>query len=144
MTTEQLMAKRYEVIADYPGNRFKVGAIFTKDIDSTFVDEHGNVTLESNLKTFTNIFKPLQWWEKRIFVDPGLSGKYVKEFDLMPQFIKSKSTGHIYKVIWYSVDALDEVNCLVETENGSKHRALPDMDISSQSEYDQYIKSILK
>ena len=140
---EDLLKPRYRVIADYPMQFYSIGDILeTANPQSCTVVE--GEYWQCDLDKYPAIFRKLFWWEERIFVEDGFQGKYVKEFDLMPQFIKSKSTSNIYKVIWYSVDTMGVVSCLVETEKGSKFRALQDMDIATQSEYNSYIKQSTK
>jgi hypothetical protein len=144
-SVEELLKPRYKVIAGYPGNKFKPGAVLIPNrVDGTVNNEW--VTSDqndrqciygSNLDECPHLFRKMEWFEERIFVDEGGEYKYVEEFDLMPQFIKSKSTGNIYKVIWYSVDEFGEINCLVETENGSKFIVLADMLPATQKEFEQ-------
>lgn len=90
MSTVDLLAPRFKVIADYPGNRFKIGIIFICEngIGRTEGDHH--VTTESNLKAFPNIFQPLEWWEERKVED-------------MPEYVRHTSVNKIEKVIRWCI-----------------------------------------
>lgn len=77
MTTEQLLAPRYKVIADYPGNNVEVGRVFLSDIGEYFDKFKGN-------------FKRLEWWEDREEKD---APEYVK---LNPE--NTRGQKNIFKV----------------------------------------------
>jgi hypothetical protein len=119
MTTEQLLAPRYEVIADYPESPYKIGQIEFAD---TWTDDP-----HDGLHKYPAIFKPLQWHEKRLPKD-------------MPEYIKTISKGEIVRVagwnfnVFWTCQASDSSHCWMQDE------IIP----ASQQEYDQYIKSTTK
>lgn len=121
---KELLIPRYKVIADYPGNRFKMGAIFTKDIDGTFVDEEMNVTLESNLTSFPHLFKKLEWWEDRLPEE-------------MPEYVKHDGT--IYQISSPDIDIRNNYGFVLKTD------VIPiyykDCQPATEQEYTQYINS---
>lgn len=56
MTTEQLLAPRYEVIALWPNTDWKVGDIIEHELSSSAIKLYD---------TYPHLFKRLQWYEKR-------------------------------------------------------------------------------
>lgn len=48
-----LLIPRYELIADFPRNRLKIGTIILDN------------DLEYNFEKYPHLFKKLEWWEKR-------------------------------------------------------------------------------
>lgn len=69
-----LLAKRYKVIADFPGNRFKLNSIFVCK-NGVCESDDNEVTLESNLKEFQHLFRELAWYEDR---KPEEMPEYIK------------------------------------------------------------------
>jgi len=70
MTTEQLLKPRYEVIADYPFNPYKIGDIIETIGDTMAVVYvkiiHTKYLTDSrNLDSYPHLFRKLNWWEKR-------------------------------------------------------------------------------
>lgn len=96
MNTENLLAPRYKVIADYPRSKFTVGDPLEKYVFKT--SELGVYTYVTNIEiplqganekpeyveSMPHIFKPLSWWEDR---NP----------DDMPEYVK-KNNGEVYKI----------------------------------------------
>lgn len=88
LSKEELMKPRYKVVADYPGNGFKVGDILPdcwdgKEFPEAIIDH----SLDEVPK-YPHLFKPLAWWEGRLPED-------------MPEYIKDED-GQIFKVAEYS------------------------------------------
>lgn len=72
MTTEQLLNPRYEVLINYPRSPFKIGDILKKVIGASteiYYTEPfppvGNLLTLFEIKNCPEIFKKLEWWEKR-------------------------------------------------------------------------------
>jgi hypothetical protein len=70
MTTEQLLAPRYKMIADYPGNSRPIGFIFTMDKK----DSEGWYTTTGYLQEmfftmYPHLFRRLEWWQEREISD---------------------------------------------------------------------------
>jgi hypothetical protein len=92
MTTEQLLAPRYKMIADYPGNSRPIGFIFTMDKK----DSEGWYTTTGYLQEmfftmYPHLFRRLEWWQEREISD-------------LPEYIKELSTGKIGKVFeWHRI-----------------------------------------
>lgn len=71
------MQPRYKVIADYPGNEFKVGEILEEAHDGArIISQNTGVYIDwMKVKKYPHLFKPLEWWEDRKPED-------------MPEFVK--------------------------------------------------------
>lgn len=72
MTTNELMAVRYKVIADYPKSNFKIGEILECE-DMVTEAYLGNPMY----KMYPHLFKKLEWWQER-GVDVLKQVKFVK------------------------------------------------------------------
>ena len=115
MNNEELLYPRYEVIADFWDNPFEIGQILTcknkqepemppiselksgKITEYLFTDyvalrEGGSAMYsEPNFSNYPNLFKKLEWWEKR------------KESEL-PKYLKTTYNGTPCKVIAYELE----------------------------------------
>lgn len=84
LTVEDLMKPRYKVIADFPGNQWKVGQILLKN-DKVFKGD--GYSEEYKLEHFPHLFKKLEWFEERKTED-------------MPEYVKPKrAPEYVFKVI---------------------------------------------
>jgi hypothetical protein len=63
MTAEQLLKPRFEVIADYPDCKFKIGDILNQD--GVLYDHKEPQTIELNPALYPHLFQKLNWWEHR-------------------------------------------------------------------------------
>jgi len=125
MKQEQLLAPRYEVIADYPGSNFTVGNIINaselNDM-SMWLEVMGKKWVDNKLSMFGKypaIFRRLNWWEKR-------------ESSEMPEYVKYTIRGFVFKY----KDHLTEDGRLVYGEYGfSLSSCLP----ATLEEYTNYI-----
>jgi hypothetical protein len=80
LTKDQLLAPRYRLLIDYPGNEHPIGHVFTIEGDETLVE----IWCKEREK-YKEIFERLEWWEDRTD----------EEF---PEYIKDKETNEVYKV----------------------------------------------
>ena len=90
MTTEQLLAPRYKVIADYPGCPFNVGNILYHDIEQEerywySMTANDNRIYVTDINLYPHLFKKLEWWEERKQND---FPEYVKPLEPTDGFIK--------------------------------------------------------
>lgn len=67
MTTEELLKKRFKLIALYPGSHWAIGDIFEAAGNNCYrVESMPSIIMhESILEYYPHLFKPLQWWEER-------------------------------------------------------------------------------
>ena len=105
LTTEQLLAPRYKVIADYPQSRFNPDEILIPNrmdgkVDNQWVNQDPNDKryIHAQLENFPHLFKPLQWWEDREEKDMP---EYVK-WRYMPECDAKTMDGYIAKVFGWS------------------------------------------
>lgn len=81
LSKEEILRKRYKVIADYPGNPFEISAI----IEPTGTHQYEQIEC-AYFDRYPHIFQPLGWWEER------------EEKD-MPDYVKSLINQEFYKVV---------------------------------------------
>jgi hypothetical protein len=131
MTPEQLLAPRFEVIADYPSSQLRIGDILTQSVNGGYFeggkDDHGCPIqiLETDIYSCTSIFKPLQWWERR-------------EASEMPEYYKYSGNHGVFKTSFRINGDIVMLNFSpTETIPVNLAYCLP----ATKSEYDQYIKS---
>jgi len=101
MTVEELLAPRYKVIADYPGNLWDVGTLLPSEY-------HAIKELSPNMIAFydkyPHLFRKLEWWEERKPED-------------MPEYLKTiHHDGRIYKAIEHNIKASNGLGFI--NENG--------------------------
>jgi hypothetical protein len=85
MTPEQLLAPRYEVIAEDTTGDFVKGQILVRDDeDILFSNYFGFEISEDTIKALPHLFNPLQWWEQR-------------KVNEMPKYVKTGSGNRIAK-----------------------------------------------
>lgn len=93
MTTNELMAVRYKVIADFPTNPFLIGSILTQhDESADWFTREGFVyppIQKVTLEAMPHLFKKLFWWEER------------KESD-MPEYVKNNH--EVIKILSWSME----------------------------------------
>jgi len=85
LSTEELLATRYKLIADYPHNKYySVGEIF----------KHNQIGKETQLPyyKYPHLFQKLAWYEERKITD-------------MPEYVKDTSTDNYHKVMEHTYDA---------------------------------------
>lgn len=78
MNTEELLRPRWKLIADYPDNPDKIGAIYNPEY-----------YLERNIAFFDkypHLFKKLQWWEDR-------------KPEEMPEYVKHPRFDDVFKIV---------------------------------------------
>lgn len=63
MTVEELINPRYELIADFPGNKLHVGDVIHCPVRFTF--DFGKELWIKSHDNYPHLFKKLNWWEKR-------------------------------------------------------------------------------
>lgn len=101
---EDLLKPRFEIIADYPNNDFgKVGTI----IDRDWRLEGGNNSGIAKISDYPNIFRKLNWWEKR-------------EESEMPMYLKDNEKIGGGKVTYYKIEKWNMELMLGIIENGRK------------------------
>ena len=96
MTTEQLLQPRFEVIADYPDSRYKVGEILDRDWGWNGDDVDG---FNNKISDYPHLFRKLQWWEKRKVEDMPM---YVKVI-AYENNIKSREVKPVVKVELHNI-----------------------------------------
>lgn len=140
MTTEQLLKKRFKVIADYPKSNYAVGEILTKgDAGMVFTMPHekdicGNVRepIES-IEKYPHLFKELQWWEDR---KPEDMPEYVKEGEYIFKAKWLIKKGELkMKIFEYPDDELQWAEYYVVNS------VMSFFSIATESEYLNYINS---
>lgn len=115
MTPTELLKPRYEVIADYPGSSFTIGEVVFDYKEKA----------KSAFDKYPHLFRPLAWWEHRKPED-------------MPEYVKDKSSGKVYKVadpsqnhrIWH-------VDGEIEHRFITRSWYTP----ATETEYQEYLKS---
>lgn len=81
MSNEELLKKRWEVIAAFPNNRnYEVGSILDRDWCRYVNDEDESEGIVWKISDFPHLFKELGWWEKRKVEDMPA---YVKQTDMV-------------------------------------------------------------
>jgi len=88
---ENLLSPRFKVIADYPKSIYNIGEIIDNGYDSLFCDEKSK-----KFSDYPNLFKKLNWWEKRNSAE-------------MPKYLKQKvepdiDIFHYEKIIRWEMD----------------------------------------
>jgi hypothetical protein len=142
MTPEQLIAPRYEVIADYLGSNFNIGDVLSLNLidqderinKGVYYCYHGayGPLAEFDLSPYPNIFKLLQWWEKRDF---SLAGMYIRagaKDSIHTCYKLLQKEDHPHMELW-TMECGDREHCY--PLNGDNIVPI------EQSEYNQYIKS---
>lgn len=134
---KDLMTPRYEVIADYPESKFKIGQTVTlKEIHpySGYSFISGDFILSPEwFDKYPHLFRKLQWYEKRDIKD-------------MPEYVK-KSDGIVYPVDYSEMGktggvivdshATGKLNRLLVNYENMMQSSTP----ATQSEYEAYINS---
>ena len=70
MSNEELMKRRWEVIAAFPDNRnYEVGSILDRDWCRYINDDDESQGTISKISEFPHLFRELGWWEKRKIED---------------------------------------------------------------------------
>jgi hypothetical protein len=101
MTTEELLAPRYKVIADYPDCNFDVGAIF-RDEDFYI----GPKQVRHCFSDYPHLFKLLEWYEERDIKDMPEYVKFNDERNSILSYGKDEEP-EIHKVIRHWATSLD-------------------------------------
>lgn len=133
MKPEDLLKPRYKVIADYPGNKLKVGDILIKYVfpeteNYCYVTNPEILLLGDNLRKeeveqYPHLFKKLEWWEERKPED-------------MPEYVKCGENGKPRKVKEWNMRW-----GLVEFEGGRTRRLQHQWIPSTEQEYNSYLSS---
>jgi hypothetical protein len=98
MTREELLRPRWIVLGNFPGDEwFKVGQIIKADLDLPHIhtaedseDPDNWLVLEPD--TYPQLFRKLEWWEKR-------KEKY------LPKYLKFKANNKVVEVHQYNYDS---------------------------------------
>lgn len=118
--SKDLTAKRYLVIADYPGSQMEVGFVVTKENCLPYF-------FQFNIEKYPHLFRELQWWEMR-------------EESEMPEYVKWNPESILYKnqTPVYKTKISDK-----EWNEVSKHCNihLSHLIPATPEEYSEYIKS---
>jgi len=85
LSYDELMKQRYEVIADYPGQKYQIGDVIPGE-RSYVAGETDEWSLKVSMKDYPALFKPLQWWEHRKPED-------------MPEYVKERGGWAVFKVV---------------------------------------------
>lgn len=127
-----LLAPRYEVIADYPGSPNK-GTIFSgknKVLPNLFYDEDedGDLFERNILDKYPHIFKPLHWWEKREKVQ-------------LPEYVKNNKV--VIKItVGNDMTESGSAWMFEKSPDGLRHRLdLKFYAPATEQEYTEYLKS---
>lgn len=129
---KDLMTPRYEVIADYPESKFKIGQTVTlKEIHpySGYSFISGDFVLSPEwFDKYPHLFRKLQWYEKRDIKDMPEYVKYVDSNEL------NRLSEKEWEGMFSFINNNDSIGCqLLKKLN----KALP----ATKSEYDNYINS---
>ena len=84
MSKEELLRKRYLVIADYPNSTLSVGTI----IEQVEVGENEYLFNMEFFEPYPHLFRPLEWWEFRDEKD-------------MPEYVSYPNSETVYKITWF-------------------------------------------
>lgn len=127
MTPDELLKPRYEVIADYPKNPWRIG-----DILYPFDKKLSIAAGLPEIERYPHLFKPLQWWERR------------EEKD-MPQYVKHTLNG---RTTYHKIERWDMEIMVGYLDSGNRHVCSilswkPEYTYqpATESEYDNYINS---
>lgn len=130
MDYEELMKPRFKVIADYPGNMFRVGEILeATEFPKRWAGEKFNLN-NNHPSEYPKIFMELHWWEER------------KDEDT-PQYLKRPKNGVVFEP--YHIDI--ETGYYYEDEkeyNANDYSQLSDVLPATESDYQEYISKIEK
>lgn len=110
MTTEDLMKKRYKVIADYPYSIFKVGEVLSSFDQFSYISE-------SDCRKYPHLFKPLEWWEDR------------KPEDL-PEYVKN-----IWHKTYHKVEKWDTLEFIID---GRVKKHFDNYKPATKEEFEEY------
>lgn len=130
MTTEQLLVPRYEVVADYPDSTKPIGTIIElNNADAVWLKRQC-----SFYDKYFNLFKKLQWWEKRELKD-------------MPEYVRVDGEpdddlfGQVVKVTKWDMSDSSDAICDIDNEYyksiGRESTIFP----ATQADYENYLKS---
>src|ERR1043166_9899190 len=121
LTKEQLLAPRWEVIADYPYSPWEIGDILCADKEGELHGIDGIISscgypasekkvLVADAEACPNIFRPLNWGVRRMANE-------------MPKYIKDKSGRAVEISEWIC----ELVECWKATINGEEHKVILDL-----------------
>lgn len=116
-----LMAPRYEVIAEDTSEKFVIGSIIIYDDKFNIFWVGGNAFTKERLDKYPHLFRKLEWWEKR-------------QESEMPEYVKAKSG--VFKVSGWGAN-----NSQVHLKDHQSYDMTKFFLPATKSEYDQYIKS---
>jgi hypothetical protein len=126
---ENLLTRRFEVLAPYPDSTRAVGSVIeipVKDKEQEWINRH-----IAFYKRFPHLFKELKWWEKRGRNDV----EYIKNFSLEGKLL------FVDKVEYWDEEhgyfMLDSSKQLKQvcTPAGGEYPTLP----ATRTEYDEYL-----
>lgn len=133
MGTVDLLKPRVRVENKYPHCPYEVDEILYEheygNGNKYFALKDGALPLDvKDAKDFPYIFRPLDWWE-------GRSKSHCEKPGIFPEYIKSKSTGNVYKINYYKLNEFSEGLAL---DIDTRWRVLSDMMPSTHAEYLAY------
>lgn len=86
-TIDHLLTPRFEVIADYPNSQFKVGEILDRDWAEYPYGDESTESPNWKVSNYPNLFRPLNWWEKRTEEEMPKYLKQVSDSGIMLYFM---------------------------------------------------------
>lgn len=130
----ELMAPRYEVIADYPNQKYKIGDILivfdTVEQCERYIGSHIAVLNEAHhLEKYPTIFRPVPWHYKRELCD-------------MPQYVRvnAREWMGVYRVDeWVQINTGTKMYFIAINRNSSARLFASDVVPTTEQEYINYI-----
>lgn len=135
LSPEELLRPRVKIASLYPGLYFEIGDVLMQDLDtigevwvltSQLSDQRSdrNWIDKTYIKAFSNIFKPLAWWEDR---DQKDMPEYVKYWDISLYFpvgrvcrgIHAPFKDNDYTASHFLPATLDEYNDYIKTQTNN-------------------------
>lgn len=101
MKAKELLKPRYKLIADYPRNNFKIGAVLDPNEDGVFKIQNDFHCYEIEFDNYRHLFRELKWWEER------------KEED-MPKRIGKNNLNGIFEVFKWDIETLDSPTAFID------------------------------
>jgi hypothetical protein len=127
MKENELLKPRFEVIADYPNNQFgKIGTILDRNW-AEYPNDNENEKPIWRISDFPNLFRKLQWWEKRTREE-------------LPTFIKSATK--VVKPKWEFIEWAGKEYWQANKDNGLPITFYFDLDLfepATEAEYNEFI-----
>jgi hypothetical protein len=139
MTPEELLRKRYKVIALYPGSIWQLGEIFNyTNYNCYSTDLHPSCPIhESMLQKYTNIFQPLQWHEDRAPEDMPEYLRLIQKSFLTAEIIEVGAVVKVLNHFSYSSGEPNNRGCQIFGNDFLAYfKTIP----ANREEYESYLK----